>query len=143
MIEETIFYTQQLSLTKSSITEIADSFGISFKEIQEKVIKTDFLFGLLEISGKWQGMNILKEGIKIITPAVINELTTILVKYLSAQFTAQCIEETLKIILPGIGSLIGAAMSFGTTYFSLKKILDDLEETLINIMDYCQQHRSK
>ena len=64
-------------------------------------------------------------------------MTTMLTKYLSSYLAANTVEEIVKVVLPGIGSIFGLIISSSTTYFSLKHILDNYEKALLEIFDYC------
>ena len=70
MIEETLHYIQQLKLTKNSMQEIAESFGLTYEEIYEHVIKKNAFFNSIVSLKLAAGINILNDGIKTLVKAV-------------------------------------------------------------------------
>ena len=143
LVEETIFYVQKLGLTKESITKMTESYGLTFEDIQKNVlVPGNFLGSLIGIFSN-VGANFFQEGVKVLGVIFFNQLKSFLVKNLGALLTAAAAEEFIKGFFPAIGSLIGAGMSFAITYLSLKHILDNLEESLINLIVYCQTNARK
>ena len=144
LIEETMHYIHQLKLSKNSISIMAESFGLTYKQVEKNVIeKNNFFHSIISIELGGLTASVVKESAKVITEVVFQKLSELLTNFLAQYIAANTVEEFVKVFLPGIGSVVGAAMSFGTTCLSLRKVLDNFEETSKKILEYCKQNRKK
>lgn len=76
-----------------------------------------------------------------ILPSVQSQIVVALTSFLAAALIANSVEEATKFI-PLIGSIVGSVTSFATTKYSLTKILNEFEATLIEIVDYCVANKT-
>ncbi len=152
LLKNCLLYMKTLGILESDFKKIAESFNIDYSDLKKDVLdKNSFVRAILELSKAW-GENIsfedfikiayLKEGAK--------QLTIVLVEYLAKQTILNSAEEALKSVLassaPGIGtaiaSIAGASISFGTTFYSLKVLLNCFENVLLDTIKYCKEKRN-
>lgn len=150
LIEEIVFYIKALKLTEKQIKETASSFNVNYDSLKRDVIvRNPFFNSILSIMGNLD-INILKVSFKIIIPLIFTSLSGILLGFLSKQIALNTVEEGVKAaaaIVPVIGtviaSIVGAGISFGTTFISLTKVLENFENTLVEIIEYCIKNRRR
>jgi uncharacterized protein (DUF697 family) len=149
LINRVLFYMKTLGIWETEFKKIANSFKVDYLELKRDVLdKNPIVKAIFSLSAAWGGIILLEDFIQIIITQGSKELVEILLEYLSKQAALNSAEEALKSVLaffPGIGtaiaSIIGAGISFGATYFSLKKLLDCFESVLLETIKYCKNKK--
>ena len=138
LVEEVYFYINQFKLSVKEIKDLCTGLGIDYKDLESNVlVKHTFFHSICTLNAPLFGLK-----------ALVGELSKILLQYLASYITANMVEEGLKsaaFFIPIIGNIIaaiiGAGISYGTTYLSLNSILDAFEKALLDIMEYCFRNR--
>jgi uncharacterized protein (DUF697 family) len=138
LVEEVIFYIYQLKLTKPHFQELAESFGVECEELIRIADKYPITKSTIDVDGV-VSISLLKESFKFFLDLLKEPVAKMLTTYLQSYLTANTVEEITKVFLPGIGSIIGAMVSSGSTYYVLKNILDNYEKALLEIFEYCMK----
>jgi hypothetical protein len=150
LLTHCLFYMQTLGIFESDFKKIAESFNIDYSALKKDVLdKNSFVRAILELSTAWGSIVLFEDFIKIALKEGAKQLTQVLVEYLAKQTILNSTEEALKSVLaffPGIGtaiaSIAGAGISFGTTFYSLKVLLNCFENVLLDTIKYCKEKRN-
>ncbi|XP_064605856.1 interferon-inducible GTPase 5-like [Liolophura sinensis] len=116
LVFETKFYLEQLGLDDDSMTHLAERTGTTVDYYKDAIIKSrSILLARGGITSTIKGI-ILKQALK------------------------NCPRKFLKWI-PFIGSVVNAATSFGTTYYFLDKLIEDLSTDAHSVLDRVTQRQ--
>ena len=138
LVERTLDYKTQLVLTEEAITQTVQSFGITYQKVHDSILKDEWFFNSLIRVGA--GVSVVGAS-EVVKYGLKEEIKILLTSYLKRNMTAQVTEEFIKTYFPGIGQVIGATTSMVSTYYTLNKILSNLEGNLCKIFDYCKKNR--
>ena len=138
--DEVCFYITTLGINKKTMKYYADLFGIQYEMLHNDVLKKNVFFdGILNIGN----------ASSIFTGEYYKILSDLLLAFLSTTLASNAAEEAIKgylllvpVIGQVIGSMVGSAISFGTTYYSLQKVLDNFETTLLETLEYCNKKQT-
>lgn len=150
LLKKCLSYMKTLGIFESDFRKIADSFNVDYSALKKDVLdKNSLVKAILSLSTAWGGIILLEDFIKFALKEGAKELTKILVEYIAKQTILNSAEEVLKSVLaffPGIGTAIastaGVIISFGTTFYSLKYLLDCFEKVLLETIKYCKDNRN-
>jgi len=106
--------------------------------------KCQISFGLEEHSASFWFDNMffrafisqIKEAAEMVTVGFITEL---IAKYAAANVA----EETIKYVIPGIGSVISASISATTTYFICKDVLEKFKQKALDVVNIVVQEQKR
>ncbi|XP_064605861.1 interferon-inducible GTPase 5-like [Liolophura sinensis] len=116
LVFETKFYLEQFGLDDDSMTHLAERTGTTVDYYKDAIIKSrSILLARGGITSTIKGI-ILKQALK------------------------DCPRKFLKWI-PFIGSVVNAATSFGTTYYFLDKLIEDLSTDAHSVLDRVTQRQ--
>ena len=134
IFNELTIYVRSLNISKKHIEDIANSFGIEYSAIEQNILNNHQLFKtVVEIN---EVPFISEKFLSLLEP----RMETALINFLPSALLANLAEEALKVI-PYFGSVSGLAISFATTQVSLRKILNEFETTIIEVVEYCAKNK--
>jgi uncharacterized protein (DUF697 family) len=139
LAEEMARYLKVLGLHRESLEKLTELFGVTHSDMERDVLKKYPMVNLLIGGLSNAGINLLKMSVSELAKFVSELLVTKLLKYLSEYVSANAIEEVLKLV-PIVGSIAGAGISFATTLLTLRGVLSSFEECSVEIYEYCKKN---
>ncbi|XP_060591131.1 interferon-gamma-inducible GTPase 10-like [Ruditapes philippinarum] len=116
MLEEVDFYRDQFGLTKDAINRTAEMLGMREEELRRNLKMKELL---------------------------IDYTVKGLMAFCQTLFIAEALEEVAKFMLPILGSVAAGAISYKSTQYWLKKILEGLYQDALEINKKLSMHSAK
>ena len=135
IFNELTIYVRSLNISKKQIEQMANSFGIEYAAIEKNILERhQFVKTVVEIN---EVPLISESFLSVLQP----KMKPALINFLPNAFLSNAAEEVLKLV-PYLGSVAGLVISFSTTQVSLRKILNEFETTIIEVVDYCAKNKN-